>query len=302
MEKINTTPDFEAIFLEDIKVFFKSGKYCYIKLAKAVKLISGLSFKRLLTAKPEELAAFKAAAKLNPNASKSEIEAAKNLLNDAYENFRSRKISKNLIECTGLKACPYCNRNFIHNFKRKNSKQATAQLDHFYPKMNYPFFALSLYNLIPCCSACNQRKSDKEMDIYHPYLESFNTAARFEYQGIAAQKDGQNYGFFDEPRIKLDLQAVDSANEAKVKIHKDVFNLEGLYENHKDVVKELIQKAQIYPESYLDQLEQQYVGSVFNSRDELLRLVTGGYVTDDEINLRPLSKFIKDISEQLGIR
>lgn len=41
---------------------------------------------------------------------------------------------------------------------------------------------------------------------------------------------------------------------------------------------------------------------MFNSRDELVRLVTGGHITDDEINQRPLNKLIKDISEQLGIR
>lgn len=91
-------------------------------------------------------------------------------------------------------------------------------------------------------------------------------------------------------------------NQSQVEAHKDVFNLGALYECHKDIVQELIQKSQIYTESYLDYLDKEYSGKVFSSRDELVRLVTGAHVTDDEINQRPLNKLIKDISEQLGIR
>lgn len=221
---------------------------------------------------------------------------------DCFFELYSRFKKAEFVQLVGAKSCLYCNRNFIHNFNRKTSKQTTAQLDHFYPKKKYPFLAVSLYNLIPCCATCNQRKSNTVSNIFHPYLESFNAATKFVYQGIDIQPKGKNYGFFDETRVKLALETTDSKKASKVKLHKKVFNLEPLYENHKDLVKELIQKSQIYTESYLDQLEKQYVGSVFNSRDELLRLVTGGYVTDDEINQRPLSKLIKDISEQLEIR
>ena len=42
-----------------------------------------------------------------------------------------------------------------------------------------------------------------------------------------------------------------------------------------------------------------YSGTIFSSRDELMRLITCGYVNDEDINKRPLSKLIKDISEEL---
>jgi hypothetical protein len=32
-----------------------------------------------------------------------------------------------------------------------------------------------------------------------------------------------------------------------------------------------------------------------------MRLVSGGYISEDEINKRPLSKLIKDISEDLDL-
>ena len=43
-----------------------------------------------------------------------------------------------------------------------------------------------------------------------------------------------------------------------------------------------------------------YSGTLFSSKEELMRLITCGYISDDDINKRPLSKLIKDISEDLG--
>ena len=79
------------------------------------------------------------------------------------------------------------------------------------------------------------------------------------------------------------------------------FELETLYQNHKDIILELIQKEAIYNESYLDELLTQYEGTLFKNREDLQRLISGGYVSDEEIGKRPLSKLIKDISEELGL-
>ena len=45
-----------------------------------------------------------------------------------------------------------------------------------------------------------------------------------------------------------------------------------------------------------------YSGTLFSSKEELMRLITCGYISDDDINKRPLSKLIKDISDDLGFR
>lgn len=138
---------------------------------------------------------------------------------------------------------------------------------------------------MPSCSTCNQRKSKKDSkEIFYPYKESFN----------------QNIDFFDEKRIKLDIKYI--SEETKVKNHNEVFNIEYLYENHKDIVKELLQKRVIYSDSYIDELFDKYSGTLFSSKEELMRLITCGYISDDDINKRPLSKLIKDISEDLWFR
>jgi hypothetical protein len=68
------------------------------------------------------------------------------------------------------------------------------------------------------------------------------------------------------------------------------------------IVKELLQKRVIYSDSYIDELFDRYSGILFSSKEELMRLITCGYISDDDINKRPLSKLIKDISEDLGFR
>jgi len=40
---------------------------------------------------------------------------------------------------------------------------------------------------------------------------------------------------------------------------------------------------------------------LFRNREDLERLISGGFIQDDEINKRPLSKLIKDITQELQI-
>ena len=48
-------------------------------------------------------------------------------------------------------------------------------------------------------------------------------------------------------------------------------------------------------------LMKNYEGTLFKNREDLTRLIFGGYITDEEISDRPLSKLTKDILEQLEI-
>ena len=205
----------------------------------------------------------------------------------------------NFIKQLNINVCPYCNRNYIFNFTKDNTKKATAQLDHFFDKKDYPYLAVSLYNLVPSCSTCNQRKSSKRENIFYPYLESFNESAKFRYKGIKAIAKDEKIDFLDSKRVMFDIEAIKDIK--KVKKHIEVFNLKNLYEEHKDIVAELLQKKEIYNDSYIDELMQKYEGTLFKNREDLLRLVTCGYVSDEDLHKRPLSKLIKDISQELNL-
>jgi len=199
-----------------------------------------------------------------------------------YERLQKAEFIKKI----NIQTCPYCNRNYIFNFTRNNKQEATAQLDHFFDKSKYPYLAVSIYNLVPSCNVCNQRKSSKQEDIFYPYEESFNDSVKFKY----------NYENLSKIKIEFDIKY----NEEKVNNHIEIFNLEHLYNEHKDIVLELIQKREIYPDSYIDELTNQYP-NMFNNKEDVLRLITCGYVDDKDLHKRPLSKLIKDISEQLEL-
>ena len=64
---------------------------------------------------------------------------------------------------------------------------------------------------------------------------------------------------------------------------------------------ELLQKRVIYSDSYIDELFKQYEETLFKNREDLLRLITCGYIGDEEISRRSLSKLIKDILLELGL-
>ncbi len=109
------------------------------------------------------------------------------LFDKQYDNWAGRKTgftSYAFIKSLNIKACPYCNLEYVQiaQFERAKvqnvkDKFVRPALDHFYPKAIYPFFALSLNNLVPTCTTCNSSikgvdnsiKSYK--DIIHPYDE-----------------------------------------------------------------------------------------------------------------------------------
>ncbi|MCW8838439.1 MAG: hypothetical protein OQK11_07040, partial [Thiovulaceae bacterium] len=173
--------------------------------------------------------------------------------------------------------------------------KTTAELDHFYPRSLYPFLSISFFNLIPSCKTCNSKlKGDKdtfEEEILYPYEESLNDNSNFKLKI-------DNVDFMND---KKDFQLLINEKNQKAKDSIELFHLKELYDEHKDIVLELIQKSQIYNESYIEELMQNYEGSIFKNKEDLLRLITCGYVTDEDINKRPLSKLIKDISEELEL-
>ena len=60
-------------------------------------------------------------------------------------------------EQLGVDVCPYCNRQYVFTLKKGNGR---PEIDHFYPKSEYPYLSCTLSNFIPSCHQCNHQKSD----------------------------------------------------------------------------------------------------------------------------------------------
>ncbi|MCT7591262.1 hypothetical protein [Aliarcobacter butzleri] len=220
-----------------------------------------------------------------------------------YKNFtnaeKKEHNSYHLVQALNLKTCPYCNRSYI-SFVKNDEKKTRPQLDHFYPKAIYPFLACSFYNLIPSCSACNHMKSDddsykdeKDGKLVHPYNvkdSDFTFSYTFNNLDILKSIDEKNIKFEDEEKIKITL-------DKKYEKNNEYFQLETIYQNHKDIVIELILKEINYPRSYINEL----IKNSFGTEEEIYRFIFSNYLKIDDLHKRPLSKLTRDIVEELGI-
>jgi len=246
------------------------------------------SLREVITAKPE---------KLHEIAMAYKGDTTFDFMDNLYENFCNKKKeydAYDLAESLHVNVCPYCNRNYTFTIKSKNGS-TRPQFDHFYDKATHPILALSFYNLIPSCATCNATmKGTKPFSLAthaHPYVEGFGKKARFVLHVKESSFCRELKGFDIEFK----------SSDAKVQNNINNFGLEELYKNHKDIVLELIQKSYMYNESYLDELMKNYEGTLFKNREDLLRLVFGGYIADEDLGKRPLSKLTKDILEQFDI-
>ena len=221
-------------------------------------------------------------------------------LHNYYDSF-STDWNKKIVKSLNIKACLYCNRESVLYYK----DGTTAEIDHFYPRGLYPFLSISFHNLIPSCKTCNSKfkgARDTHIEkILYPYEENLNDNIHFKYDGIKSKEDlkQENLDFFHEDRVAFSIESIDNKNVTKE--HIELFKLQTLYDEHKDTISELLAKRVLYSDDYIDSLMQQYEGTLFKNREDLLRLITCGYINDEDINKRPLSKLIKDISEELKL-
>lgn len=206
-----------------------------------------------------------------------------------YDNWSERTIygAYKFVEQLDLKTCPYCNRNYTFIVNERDGK-LRPEIDHFYPQSIYPFFAMSFYNLIPSCTICNHTKSDTQKDdLIHPY-EVKSTDIHFTYI-----PNSINFTVVEQEKYNFSNFEIEISGSGS---NIELFKLEELYKQHKDIVLELLIKKSYYPYSYIKELKCFGFGE-----DEIYRYLFSNYKKEEDLHKRPLSKLIKDISQELGL-
>lgn len=213
-----------------------------------------------------------------------------------YSNSSLRAFYTN----SNIKACYVCNAQYTlsiesecDNKKFKNSgsfiKQvrfiSKYQLDHYIPKSLFPAFSVSLYNLYPICSNCNQIKSNKSID-----LKNFYSDITFELEPDSIRKYYLGEGNFE---LKINCLSTDTRETA------ESFDFKGIYNNHLDYIEEVFERKIKYTDSYKESLEKQF-GNIktINKQNIEDRLILGTYSLEEGYYKRPLSKFIHEINNQ----
>lgn len=212
-----------------------------------------------------------------------------------YQTFRE-KVLVELSKMLNIKTCPYCNQNYtLYITLDDKTAKAEFEFDHFFEKSKYPFFSMSLYNLIPACSNCNHRKQSKDEPIeLNPYYQNTYNLFKFHIKDSSLLASGA----FSPDKIAIEI--IPATQSYGIEDFLKELHIVQQYERHRDIVQEIYDK--VYSMIYYD-----YNG-LWNSgvlpslqeadRKYLLDLWVGVPMDKAKIDTKPLTKFIQDIWEQ----
>lgn len=215
-----------------------------------------------------------------------------------YEVFSQRKEFITLLKDMDVNVCPYCNRQYTFTVSDKNGA-VRPQIDHYKAKDKYPYFAISLMNLIPSCAQCNQSKSDKEDEVLYPYSDEMGYEMGFKTR----MKSDINYLFGErdalgEFEIELDIRNENPKLAQKADHSKNIFHLEKLYNEHKDYILYLFWKNYVFSEEYLEGICKEFP-DMFPLKSDMENLLYLMDITKEAWGKRTLSKLTHDISREM---
>ena len=211
-----------------------------------------------------------------------------------YEND-VRPVMIPIIEALGIKACVYCNVQYALTI---NHSKGLFELDHRYPKSEYPFLCTSFYNLQPSCPTCNHGKRTATSDF------GLYTNDKSELKPFHLLTDPQVYlrqRRLDQKRISVHLIASDVNDKDQVilaKNHEKDFDIDATYRKVTDVAEETIWRCRAYDDTYKELFLKKF--PELYDKDSLHRFIFGVYA-EGNVHKRPLTKLIRDIEKDMRV-
>ncbi|WP_256080456.1 hypothetical protein [Massilia sp. YIM B04103] len=184
--------------------------------------------------------------------------------------------------------CPYCQQNFAFTVIGEDNNSFRPTLDHFYSKARYPYLAITLYNLVPCCHVCNSFLKGEVNFFHRQHLHPLEDKEslhfcfdEIEYLNIQ-KSDGKRYEVNLRPAV-----GEKAFNSAKL------FLLPERYAIHSAMLNTFIENMQIYDEVKTEFLKDTFgISRLFTERSAL------NFDIDNYQN-ELLGKVKKDLYEQL---
>lgn len=251
------------------------------------------NLKKFLLATPEDLIKIISYIEKHFKKARYSKESLNKIFFRIFVDYGYNKLNKlEFIKNIDLGSCPYCNRNYIFSINKRGSVK--PEIDHFYPKSLYPYLAISYFNLIPSCPTCNGFGAKEAKDTFYIYpIHNPYTLKEIDFKFSILPINVDFYDSIKGEKYNFDNFEIELYGN---KTNLEVFKLEELYKQHKDIVLELLIKKTYYPKSYIEELK----GFGF-SQDEIYRYLLCNYSKNEDLHKRPLSKLVKDISEELKI-
>ncbi len=252
---------------------------------------------KVIFAKPEDLCNIASSIdfEIKPKSNYSEIKKELAGIFDYIGKFQPF-VAEFFEENLNPRVCYYCNIDFINVYESsKTDSRNKFTIDHFFKKSAYPYFALSLYNLVPCCYVCNSKiKNSIPLNPAHnPHSKDFDFDEVVKFK-LYLNKKCETLHIKSKDDIEVKLKE-DFSSRYDDYIKK--MRLNERYSAHTDIVFSMIEKAERYPKSRLDELH-----SITGIDRETIKRDIFDLVDDsDDSSQKPFSKLIKDISREISL-
>ena len=235
--------------------------------------------------------------------SNSEKQLITKVFNYEYLSSKYHTEFDELVQMLGVDVCPYCGRAFTTTVRLGHDGFIrTNQVDHYFPKSQKPWLALSIWNLVPVCGSCNHRKKDNDGCVLYPYVEDAGDVYRFRTQPC----DGLGYlvGARDseeEFRVVLERLYETSSGDSHIERAErevEMLGIEELYASHNSYVSGIFRQRYVFGTPYIDDLVNTFP-RLFRNRDDVLAMLSLRRLEDENLGSAPLDRLTRDIHQEI---
>lgn len=234
--------------------------------------------------------------KMNIDGSKKDSLASQIIKALNYKEIRN-EIYPRIARFLELKTCVYCNANFTISAEKN---LGFFELDHWKPKTLYPYLSTSFFNLQPCCSPCNRRKSDDDEEYFclwtdNPYASTDIFNVNLTRKSIIIYRMTHNRNDLI-PEFYIKKQKYTKM----LAVMQQRLHIEERYKEHLDVAEEIIWRSMVYNLSMKKALRKSF-SKISTSDSEFHRFILGTYNDLDDVHKRPLTIFRQNIAKRIGL-
>lgn len=197
------------------------------------------------------------------------------------------------IKNMNLMVCPYCGRQRINVASLPGKRPSKPPIDHFLPKRKYPFLAVSFYNLIPCCTNCNELANKGDFD---PLEGDLGLENPHDFVDNHVLFKGEFPDFDNEMAYEKYTVTMSFNPSSLAKGYKETLKLEAFYQEEQQTMMDMYSNMIHLSESRKDFLKTLGVSGGY--LDNIQRSVLG-FPLDGKTSVRLFYKFKKELFEQL---
>ena len=206
-----------------------------------------------------------------------------------------RPIMVPIIEALGIRTCVYCNVQYALTV---NHSKGMFELDHRYPKSEYPFLCTSFFNLQPSCPTCNHGKRTVTADfgLYTSDSKELKPFRLLTTPQLYLRKRRLDPKMISVYLIASDINDMKQVQQARS--HQEDFDIDNTYRELTDIAEETIWRCRSYDDTYKELFLKNF--PELYDKDSLHRFIFGTYA-EGNVHKRPLTKLIRDIEEDMRV-